>query len=107
MNSTPKARVVSIVYRPKNTGRPQDHYERVPTDRVRLVELRGVEGDLQGSSTSRQLNVMVAETLAELGAEGVEVAQGDMGEQSVRADLDLAEIVERMLIKLGKAVIEV
>jgi len=107
MNSTPKARVVSIVYRPKNTGRPQDHYERVPTDRVRLVEFRGIEGDMKGSSTSRQLNVMLAETLAELGAEGFKVAPGEMGEQIVLAGVDPAAMVEGMRIKLGEAVIEV
>ncbi|VTR92380.1 molybdenum cofactor biosysynthesis protein : MOSC domain protein OS=Carboxydothermus hydrogenoformans (strain Z-2901 / DSM 6008) GN=CHY_0804 PE=4 SV=1: MOSC [Gemmata massiliana] len=101
------AHVASIVYRPKNTGRPQDRYERVPADRVRLVEFRGIEGDMKGSSTSRQLNVMCAETLAELGAEGFQVAPGEMGEQIVLAGLDPAALAEGTHIKLGESVIKV
>jgi MOSC domain-containing protein YiiM len=101
------ARVVSIVYRPKNTGRPQDRYERVPVERVRLVEFRGIEGDMKGSSKSRQLNVMLAEALAELGAEGFKVGPGEMGEQIVLSGVDPAALVEGTRLKLGAAVIEV
>ena len=100
------AHVVSIVYRPKKTGRPQGCYERVPADRVRLVEFRGIEGDMKGSK-SRQLNVMLAETLTELGAEGFCVAPGEMGEQIVLAGVDPAALVEGARLKLGEAVIEV
>lgn len=107
MSNTPQGRVVSIVYRPKDTGRPQDHYERVAVDRVRLVEFWGIEGDQKGSSTSRQLNVMLAETLAELGAEGFKVAPGEMGEQIVVAGVDPAAMVEGTHIKLGEATIEI
>ncbi len=101
------AHVVSIVYRPQKTGRPQDRYERVPADRVRLVEYRGIEGDMKGGSTKRQLNVMLAETLAELGAVGFQVAPGEMGEQIVIAGIDPVAMVEGARIKLGEAVIEV
>ena len=101
------ARVVSIVYRPRDTGRPQDRYERVPAERVRLVEFQGIEGDMKGGSTKRQLNVMLAEMLAELGAEGFKVAPGEMGEQIVIAGLDPAALVEGTRLKLGEAVIEV
>ena len=105
--SATSAHVVSIVYRPKNTGRPQDRYERVPVERVRLVEFRGIDGDMKGSSKSRQLNVMLAETLAELGTEGFRVAPGEMGEQIVLSGVDPATLVEGARIRLGAAVIEV
>jgi MOSC domain-containing protein YiiM len=107
MGEPPTAHVVSIVYRPHGTGRPQDRYERVPIDRVRLVEFQGIEGDMKGSSTKRQLNVMCAEALAELGAEGFKVAPGEMGEQIVVAGVDSAALAPGARIKLGEAVIEV
>lgn len=101
------AHVVSIVYRPKKTGRPQERYERVSIDRVRLVERWGIEGDKKGSTTDRQLNVMLVETLAELSAEGFKVAPGEMGEQIVLAGIDPAAMVEGSRLKLGEAVIQV
>jgi MOSC domain-containing protein YiiM len=107
MNEPPTAHVVSIVYRPQGTGRPQDRYERVPVERVRLVEFHGIEGDMKGSSTRRQLNVMHAELLVELGTEGFKVAPGELGEQIVVAGLDPAQLVPGARVKLGAAVIEV
>ncbi len=101
------ANVVSIVYRPRKTGRPLGRYERVPAERVRLVEFKGIEGDMKGGSTKRQLNVMLAETLAELADEGFRVAPGEMGEQIVLAGVDPAALVEGTRLQLGGAVIEV
>lgn len=101
------AYVVSIVYRPVGTKRPQDRYERVPIERVRLVEFQGIEGDMKGGSTDRQLNVMHAEQLAELGTEGFKVGPGEMGEQIVIAGVDPAALVAGARVKLGAAVIEV
>jgi MOSC domain-containing protein YiiM len=99
--------VVSIVYRPMKTGRPQDRYERVAAERVRLAESQGIEGDLKGGSTKRQLNVMLAEMLAELGTEGFKVGPGEMGEQIVVAGIDPGALVEGARLRLGAAVIEV
>jgi MOSC domain-containing protein YiiM len=101
------AHVVSIVYRPKGTGRPQDRYSRVPAERVKLVEFRGIQGDMKASATTRQLNVMCAETLSELGAEGFRVAPGEMGEQIVVAGVAPEALVPGARLKLGGAVIEV
>jgi MOSC domain-containing protein YiiM len=99
--------IVSIVYRPKGTTRPQDRYERVPVERVLLVEHQGIDGDMKGGSTDRQLNVMHAELLAELGAEGFKVAPGEMGEQIVIAGVDPAALVAGARLKLRDAIIEV
>jgi MOSC domain-containing protein YiiM len=101
------AHVVSIVYRPKGTGRPQDRYARVPAERVRLVEFRGIEGDMKASAAKRQLNVMCAETVAELGAEGFRVGPGELGEQVVVAGVDPAALAPGARVRLGAAVIEV
>jgi MOSC domain-containing protein YiiM len=109
MSDTPKARVVSIVYTPRDVEirKPQDHYARVAADRVRLTEFQGIEGDAKGSSTDRQLNVMLADTLAELGAEGFKVAPGEMGEQIVLAGVTPAALEKGARLKLGQAVIEI
>ena len=103
------AHVVSIVYTPRDVEvrRPQDRYARVAADRVRLVEFQGIEGDAKGTSTDRQINVMHAEMLEQLGAEGFQVAPGEMGEQIVVAGLDPAALTEGTRLQLGSAVIEV
>jgi MOSC domain-containing protein YiiM len=100
------AHVVSIVYRPRKSGRPHDRFERVSADRVQLVESQGIEGDLKGTR-DRQLNIMLAETLAELGAEGFQVGPGQMGEQIVIAGLGLAILSESTRLRLGEAVVEI
>jgi MOSC domain-containing protein YiiM len=101
------AHVVSIVYRPKGAGRPQGRYARVPAERVRVAEFWGIEGDVKGSAAKRQLNVMHAEVLAELGAEGFKVAPGELGEQIVVAGVEPAALVPGARLRLGAAVVEV
>ena len=101
-------KVVSIVYTPRGVERrPTEHYARVPLDRATVVEGRGIAGDVKGRGGSRQLNVMRAETLAELAAEGRKTGPGEMGEQLVIAGLDAADFVAGTRLRLGaEAVIE-
>lgn len=101
------AHVVSIVYRPKDSKRPQDHYARVPIERAQLVANFGIKGDRKGGPGDRQLNVMHAEQLAELGTEGFKVGPGEMGEQIVVAGLDPTALAAGARVKLADAVIEV
>jgi MOSC domain-containing protein YiiM len=101
------AQVVSIVYRPRNSGRPQDRYAREPLERAQLIEFQGVAGDAKGGSGDRQLNIMLAESLAELAAEGFQTAPGAMGEQIVLSGLDPAALAPGTRLKLGSAVIEI
>jgi MOSC domain-containing protein YiiM len=100
------ARVVSIVYRPRDSGRPEDHYAREPLERAQLIEFQGIEGDTKGGG-DRQLNIMLAEMLAELAAEGFQTAPGAMGEQIVVFGLDPAALIPGAHLKLGSAVIEI
>src|SRR5689334_21820691 len=94
--------VVSIAYTRRDVERrPTDHYARVPAERATLVEQRGIKGDVKGSGGSRQLNVMRAETLAELAAEGRKTGPGEMGEQIVIAGLDPATFTEGTQLQLG------
>ena len=101
--------VVSIAYTPRGVERkPADHYARVPVERATLVEQKGIQSDVKGSGGARQLNVMRAETLAELAAEGRKVGPGEMGEQLVLAGLDPSAFAEGTRLQLGaSAVIEV
>jgi MOSC domain-containing protein YiiM len=102
-------RIASIVYTPRGVERkPDDRYARVPLDRATLVEGKGIAGDLKAGSRTRQLNVMRAETLSELAAEGRQTGPGEMGEQLVIAGLDPADFVAGTRLRLGaEAVIEI
>jgi MOSC domain-containing protein YiiM len=101
--------VVSIAYTPREVERrPTDHYARIPFERATLVEQRGIQGDVKGNGGDRQLNVMRAETLVELAAEGCKTGPGEMGEQLVVAGLDPADFVNGVRLRLGPdAVIEI
>ncbi len=100
--------VVSIVYTPYPPGpRPQDRYERVLVERALLVENRGIEGDAKGQPGERQVNVMCAEVLADLAAEGFKTRPGELGEQVVIAGISAADLVPGTRLQLGGAVVEV
>src|SRR5688572_14355486 len=101
--------IASIAYTPRDVERkPADRYARVPVERSTLVEGRGIAGDVKGKGGARQLNVMRAEALAELAAQGRQVGPGQMGEQLVLAGLDPAAFTEGTRLRLGRtAVIEV
>src|SRR5215210_5159778 len=101
--------IASIAYTPRDVERrPTDHYARVPLDRATLVEGKGIAGDVKAGTRTRQLNVMRAETLAELAADGRQTGPGEMGEQLVIAGLDPADFVEGTRLRLGAdAVIEI
>jgi MOSC domain-containing protein YiiM len=103
------ARVVSIVYTPRDVEvrRPMGHFARVPLDRARLVEFRGIEGDLKGGTGERQLNVMVAEAIEGLRAEGFKGDPGELGEQIVIAGVPTESLVPGARLQIGEAVIEV
>ena len=103
------AHVVSIVYTPRDVPerKPQDRYARVSLQSAKLVEGGGIAGDAKGTSATRQLNIMFAESLAELAKEGFKTAPGEMGEQIVVAGLDPATIVEGTRLKFGEAIVDI
>jgi MOSC domain-containing protein YiiM len=103
------SQIVSITYTPAGVERkPADHYAREGLDRAVLVEGHGIAGDLKGGRGRRQLNVMFAEALAGVAAEGRKAGPGKMGEQLVIAGLDPAAVTPGTRLRLGAtAVIEV
>jgi MOSC domain-containing protein YiiM len=108
MPSRKSPHVVSIVYKPRGVkSKPQDHYTRIQLERARLIEFRGIEGDAKGGAGQRQLNVMHAEVLAELEAEGFQTAPGQLGEQIVIAGIPRESLTPGARLRLGTAVIEV
>ncbi len=69
---------------------------------------RGIEGDRKGKGRDRQLNIMSAETLANLAAEGFKTGPGQMGEQIVVDGIGVDSLPAGARIRLGEsAVVEV
>jgi MOSC domain-containing protein YiiM len=98
--------VVSIAYTPRDIERhPRDRYARVAADRAALVANRGIEGDVKATSGKRQLNVMLAETVAELAAEGLSASPGELGEQLVIAGLDDRSLRPGARLRIGDAAV--
>lgn len=102
-------RVVSIVYKPADVeSKPADYFARVPLERARIVRDQGIAGDGKGSvGGTRQLNVMFAEQVESLRAEGFKTNPGELGEQVVVAGLPAADMVPGVWLRLGTAVVEV
>ncbi|MCE9563098.1 MAG: MOSC domain-containing protein [Planctomycetes bacterium] len=102
-------RVVSIVYTPHDVAprRPQGNYARVSMPQAVLAEFQGIVGDAKGGVGTRQLNIMSAETLAQLRAEGFKTDPGELGEQIVIAGLDLSNVAAGSRFRIGSAVVEV
>jgi MOSC domain-containing protein YiiM len=102
-------RVVSIVYTPADVGvrKPDDRFARVPLGRADLRERCGIAGDQKNSTGDRQLNVMLAEVMAELAAEGFQAGPGELGEQIVLSGIDRDALAAGARVRLGGAVIEV
>jgi MOSC domain-containing protein YiiM len=86
--SAKTAKLVSITITPVGVERqPATHYAREAVSRADLIEQRGIDSDLKGKGGARQINLMRAETIAELAAEGCKAAPGELGEQVVISGL--------------------
>jgi MOSC domain-containing protein YiiM len=102
------AEIYSLVYKPQDEDAP-DHYTRIPMQVVKLVAGQGIEGDLNGKGNpNRNLNVMSAETQAELKGEGFKTKPGELGEQIAVKGLDVDALAWGTRLQLGEsAVIEI
>jgi MOSC domain-containing protein YiiM len=95
------AEIISIVYKPQAAEQPAGRYLRLPLERARLVAGHGIEGDTKGGHARRQLNIMSAETLSALAAEGFTVDPGCMGEQIIVRGLDVNRLAVGDRLHLG------
>lgn len=93
---------------------PSDHdvqpyrYSRTPVESIELVVGHGIQGDLKaGKNPKRQVNIMTAETLEQLGREGFQTAPGQMGEQIIVSGLDVNGLASGDRLQIGTAVIEI
>jgi MOSC domain-containing protein YiiM len=99
--------VISITYTPANSAdvRPDDRYCRVSLTTAELVPDHGIMGDLKGRTGSRQLNVMPAEIVEGLWADGFLTGPGELGEQIVIAGLATAAWTAGVRLRIGGAAI--
>jgi len=99
-------RVVSIAYKPTDGDQhPENHYSRVATVRATLVADRGIARDAKARPGDRQLNVMLAETVRQLNAEGFHTAPGELGEQLVIDGLTATALAPGTRLRLGDSAI--
>jgi MOSC domain-containing protein YiiM len=97
--------LATIVYKPAGLGDdPRDHYLRVAVNEATLLAGRGIMGDLKGTP-NRPLNVMSAETLEAMRAEGFKTGPGQMGEQIVVRGLDVAALAPDERLQIGPAAV--
>ena len=97
--------VVSLCIQPApSIHEPPYRYNRVPVQSANLIAGHGIEGDLKaGHNSTRQINIMSAEIMQDLGAEGYRVGPGEMGEQIVVRGIDLGDAAEGTVLRLGTA----
>jgi MOSC domain-containing protein YiiM len=100
------SRIVSITYSPPaEVPRPKDAYHRVAFAQANLVADRGIEGDRKSRGGDRQINVMSAEALRALRAEGFQTAAGQMGEQLVIEGIDVDLLAKGSRLQVGPSAI--
>jgi len=101
--------IVSLVYKPAIVEqKPADHFARVPLEQAMLVVGKGIAGDAKGRNEDRQLNLMLAELVADLRAGGFQTAPGELGEQIVLAGLEPGSLIAGARLRLGdSAIVEI
>ena len=100
------AHVASIAHKPADLElRPEDRFSRVAIDRATLVAGHGIIGDVKSRPDSRQLNVMLAETVEQLRGDGFKCAPGELGEQIVISGLSAEVLGPGTHIHLGETAI--
>src|SRR5690349_19775306 len=92
--------ITSIVYKPKST-KTHEHYQRVPLETATLIVGYGIEGDKKGGHLRRQLNLMSAEMVEQLHAEGYKTEPGELGEQLIIAGLDVDALKKGERLQIG------
>ena len=100
------AHVASIAYKPFGSeSRPLSHFSRVAVECAMLVAGHGIFGDANSRSDSRQLNVMLAETVERLRADGFHCEPGELGEQVVISGLSADFAMPGARFRLGETAI--
>jgi MOSC domain-containing protein YiiM len=98
--------VVSIAFKSAEMeSKPADRFSRTSVERAVLATRQGIVGDMKGGSGKRQLNVMFAETVAELEAEGFHTAPGELGEQIVIAGLPVESRTAGTQLQIGESAV--
>jgi MOSC domain-containing protein YiiM len=94
--------LTSIVYRPRNAQASAEGYTREPLKNALLVAGHGIEGDAKAGGCGRNLNIMSAEVLEQLAAEGFVVGPGRMGEQLILSGIDVNSLPVGARLQIGE-----
>jgi MOSC domain-containing protein YiiM len=96
-------KVVSIAFKSKDMeNKPANFFSRRSVERAVLAPDQGIVGDMKGGSGKRQLNVMFAETVAELRSEGSHALPGELGEQIVITGLPPGARAPGVQLQIGE-----
>jgi len=94
--------LISIVHKPHNAPPAVGAFTRVPLREAQLVAGYGIEGDAKGGSQKRQLNIMSAETMQKLAAEGFLTGPGQLGEEITIAGMAIDVLPVGTLLRIGE-----
>ncbi len=94
-------KLVSIVYKPQGALSDPDGYTRHALHEAELLAGYGIKDDAKGGAGDRHLNLMAAETLHELAAEGFCVSAGQMGEQLVLTGVPVDSLPSGARLRIG------
>lgn len=77
-------RIASIAWTPKHIERkPAQRFARAAADRGNMIGGFGLAGDVKGGVEGRHLNIMLADDVRNLKADGYRTGPGELGEQIV------------------------
>src|SRR5690348_14959519 len=95
----------SIVYKPRGAAPVPDGYTRVKVNSARLIAGHGIKHDTKAGGRNRHLNVMSADTVADLGREGFCVAPGQLGEQLILNGVKVDSLSPGDRIRIGESAV--
>lgn len=94
--------IVSITYTPAYLKeKSKTHFDRMTMKQARLVTGYGIEGDRKAGHPKRQLNILAADAVASLNAEGFKTRPGELGEQLVISGIDIDGLPVGTEIEIG------
>ncbi len=97
--------LVSITWKPSGTDLFDNGFTRLAIDEADLVAGYGIDSDQKGGREGRHLNILDAEALQTLGADGFRTNPGQIGEQLIVEGVGVCGLDPGARIQIGDALI--